>query len=55
MSELQQADKVDQAAKISHPAQALITDLLIGAGLAILLLVILFFAGGGSNFIYIDF
>lgn len=35
--------------------QTLLLDLAYGAGAALLLLAILFFAGGGSNFIYIDF
>lgn len=32
-----------------------LVDAAIGIGMAFLLLLILFFAGGGSNFIYIDF
>lgn len=40
---------------VSHPITAVTTDIAVGVGLALLFLVILFFAGGGSNFIYIDF
>ena len=38
-----------------NKAKILLLDLACGAGAALLLLAILFFAGGGSNFIYIDF
>lgn len=40
---------------VTHPITAITSDIAVGVGLALLFLVILFFAGGGSNFIYIDF
>ena len=41
--------------KASNTPVEILFDALAGIGWACLLLMILFFAGGGSNFIYIDF